>query len=276
MRFSYGSHVGIRWKMFAFMMLFLFILLGLLWCIQVVFFGRIYKSVKTSEIIHAAQILTSNCDLDDKQMSLLSEKLAKDYDVCVFVLEMSGNTGRKVVSLHYRSDCVIHKMDDLNIGWLYYYAKHNGGERLTQFPQNEYRNDAYYSGSYVGKASQNSGEAIIYTKIANSTERGRDLLIILNTSISPVGSTVSTLRTELIIVSVVMTAAALLLSFLLARNVSRPIIRINSGAKLLAEGNYDVRFRVGGYREIAELSDTLSIAAEELSKTGALEKRAWF
>ena len=41
---------------------------------------------------------------------------------------------------------------------------------------------------------------------------------------------------------------------------------------MLAEGNYDVRFGVGGYREIAELSDTLSVAAEELSKTGALQR----
>lgn len=46
-----GSRIGIRWKVFSYLMLFLVILLVILWCFQVVFFGNIYKRIKTGEIM---------------------------------------------------------------------------------------------------------------------------------------------------------------------------------------------------------------------------------
>lgn len=268
-----GSRIGIRWKVFSYLMLFLVILLVILWCFQVVFFGNIYKRIKTGEIMRAADIMTSACDLAPVQLSMLAERIAQDYDVCILMYEVDGAAFSRMTSKHYRSDCVVHRMDEQNIAWLYYYAKRSGGEKMTVFPLNDLRYSENSSGTYTGRVVvDNSGEGIIYTRVGRPEGRQTDILLILNTTISPVGSTIKTLRTQLIIVSVIMTAIALLLSFLLARKVSRPIIRINSGAKLLAEGNYDVRFGVGGYREIAELSDTLSVAAEELSKTGALQR----
>lgn len=268
-----GSRVGIRWKVFSYLILFLVILLVILWCFQVVFFGDIYKGIKISEINRAADIMTAAGDYDEVKLSQLADRIAQDYDVCILMYDVDGTTFSRLTTKHFRSDCIIHRMDEQNIAWLYYYAKRSGGEKLTMFPLNDMVSHEYSSGNYAGRfIVDNSGEGIIYTRIGVSEERGTDVLLVLNTTISPVGSTVRTLRTQLIIVSVIMTAIALLLSFLLARKVSRPIIRINSGAKLLAEGNYDVRFGVGGYREIAELSDTLSIAAEELSKAGALQR----
>ena len=268
-----GSRIGIRWKVFSYLMLFLVILLVILWCFQVVFFGNIYKKIKTGEIMRAADIMTSACDLAPVQLSMLAERIAQDYDVCILMYEVDGAAFSRMTSKHYRSDCVVHRMDEQNIAWLYYYAKRSGGEKMTVFPLNDLRYSENSSATYTGRVVvDNSGEGIIYTRVGRPEGRQTDILLILNTTISPVGSTIKTLRTQLIIVSVIMTAAALLLSFLLARKVSRPIIRINSGARLLAEGNYDVRFGVGGYREIAELSDTLSVAAEELSKTGALQR----
>lgn len=76
-----GSRIGIRWKVFSYLMLFLVILLVILWCFQVVFFGNIYKKIKTGEIMRAADIMTSACDLAPVQLSMLAERIAQDYDV---------------------------------------------------------------------------------------------------------------------------------------------------------------------------------------------------
>ena len=255
-----------------YMILFLLMLLVLLWSFQVVFFEQIYKSIKINEIKRAAEAITANCDLETSKVSLLAERLAQDYELCMYIFDGQGYL---MVSKHYRLDCVIHRMDDVNLSMLRYYAKQNGGDNLNFLPRNDFRNLRYYNENYQGNVPDDDsglGEGIIYTRIAHSDTRDEDITIILNTTVSPVGSTVRTLRTQLIIISVIMTIAALILSFLLARRVAKPIVRINSGAKLLAEGNYDVRFHVTGYREIAELSDTLSYAAEELSKTGALQR----
>lgn len=94
----------------------------------------------------------------------------------------------------------------------------------------------------------------------------------LNSTISPVGSTVQTLRIQLTWITVIMLVLAFFLALFLSRRISGPIIKINSSAKVLAQGNYDVRFEEDGYREIAELGATLNYAAKELSKVETLRR----
>ncbi|MGL4484825.1 MAG: ATP-binding protein [Anaerovoracaceae bacterium] len=84
--------------------------------------------------------------------------------------------------------------------------------------------------------------------------------------ITPVNATIVTLKTQLYIITAVMILLSILLAFILARNVSRPIEEINMTAKELADANYGVIFRGKGYREIDELSKTLNVATKELSK----------
>ena len=62
------------------------------------------------------------------------------------------------------------------------------------------------------------------------------------------------------------------MAFLLSKLISNPLKSMNETAKLLADGNYEVDFAGGGYREINELSDTLNYAARELSKNENLQK----
>ncbi len=267
-----GSQLGIHWNFFVYMMLFMLMLIILLWSFQIVFFEEIYKVIKINETKNAANAIMVNLDQTDDKLDTLAERIAQDYEVCMYIFNAQGD---QVISKHYRLDCAIHRMDDLNISLLYLVALRSGGEKLTFLPQNDFRYLRYSVSDYFGDVpSEDSGrgEGIIYTRVAYSPVRDNDFIIIMNTTISPVGSTVRTLRTELILISVIMTIAALGLSLLLARRVANPIIRINSGAKLLAEGNYNVRFRVSGYREIVELSETLSYAAEELSKTEKLQR----
>jgi signal transduction histidine kinase len=99
-----------------------------------------------------------------------------------------------------------------------------------------------------------------------------DVFIILTAVISPVDATLGTLRIELYFVTAFMLLFSLLLALLISRNVSKPIISINESAKILAAGRYDVAFGAKGYREILELSDTLNIAAKELSVADGLRR----
>ncbi len=264
--------VGVRWKFFTYMMAFLLLLLGLLWLVQVVLFENIYKTIKISEIRRAAEGISENIDLETPKIDTLAERIAQDREVCVLIFDEKGNI---LVSKDILQDCIIHKMPARNIQMLYQSALKNGGEKLSRFQREAFRNSYYDTDAYKGNVpmrDEGLGESIIYTKITHSPSRDRDLVIILNTTISPVGTTIRTLRTELLLVSVIMIAWAALLSFLLARRVAKPIVEISEDAKKLAASQYDVRFSGSGYRESEELADTLNYAAQELSKTGALQR----
>ncbi|HAZ06134.1 MAG TPA: two-component sensor histidine kinase, partial [Acetobacterium sp.] len=54
---------------------------------------------------------------------------------------------------------------------------------------------------------------------------------------------------------------SVILALVIARLISRPIEAINNSAKMLATGDYSTRFKGTGYKEIAELSDTLNYTA---------------
>ncbi len=271
-RKKYASRLGIRWKLFGYMMLFLAMLLGLLWLFQVALFPSIYKSVRISEIKSSATELTEGIGLSRAELQSLSELIADDKHVCAMVLD---ETGAVLASADVMTDCVIHTMSARNVYTLYTLALTNGGENMSSFRLGAFKTLRPSVGSYppygTGVSDDGGAESIIYTKVVHSAS-GRDIIIILNATVSPVASTVRTLQTELLIITALMVLLAAVLSLVLARRLGAPIVKINNSAKELARGKYDTEFDAGTYREIAELSDTLTYAAAELSKTGALQR----
>ncbi len=101
---------------------------------------------------------------------------------------------------------------------------------------------------------------------------GRELSLTFHAIITPVDATVTTLKMQLTIVTVVMVAMSVLLAIAIARKISAPLEKINSSAKLLAKGDYGASFEGRGFLEIRELSDTLNAAAKELSKVEGLRR----
>ena len=101
---------------------------------------------------------------------------------------------------------------------------------------------------------------------------GAEYVILLDSELTPVSATISTLKAQFFLIAVVLLLGALLLAYLISRRVSRPLVRMNEAAQTLAKGEYDVHFAGQGYRETRELAKTLNYAAEELSKIDRLQK----
>ncbi len=101
---------------------------------------------------------------------------------------------------------------------------------------------------------------------------GRTISLTFHAMITPVDATVSTLQLQLYIITGIMLLLAVLIAVAISARISRPIEEINKSAKILASGCYDATFEGHGFLEIRELSDTLNIAASELSKVEKLRK----
>lgn len=103
-------------------------------------------------------------------------------------------------------------------------------------------------------------------------EDGSKISLTFYAMITPVDATVSTLRMQLYIITVIMVLLATLLAIIISKHISNPIEQINQSAKVLAMGNYETEFHGRGFLEIKELSDTLNTAATELSKVERLRR----
>ena len=121
------------------------------------------------------------------------------------------------------------------------------------------------------QAAGDTGAGILYAQIVTLSDGG-EYLVLLNSSVVPVDSTVETLKVQLWCLTAVMLLLALVLALFIAARLSKPIERINDSAKHLAQGNYAIRFPESGAREVAELAGTLNYAAAELSKVEDLRR----
>ncbi len=259
----------IKWKLLAAFAGFTLAMLALLWTFQVVLLDQFYKGIKTRDITSAAQVLMEHAN--DEDLDSLAQSLAAQYELCVMVQNTQGNV---LVSADTLPDCRIHKMNNLQLFQLYQMAVANGGryvERITKDPAVVLIHGMEMQ--ILQPRYNSEKESMILVQILDSPEGEEgDRILLLNSVLSPVNATVQTLRIQLLLVTFLMIGVSLVLSLILSRRLARPIAKVNESAKLLAGGNYDTRFDGGGYREIAELNETLNHMAEELSKVEGLRK----
>ena len=113
-------------------------------------------------------------------------------------------------------------------------------------------------------------ESIIVVSIVK-TAAGDTRVVFINSVLTPVSETVTTLQILLIAISLLTLIIAFLLALLFSRQLAKPIENINETAGELARGNYGVTFdEASGCREISELGATLNYATSELSQVDKL------
>lgn len=266
------------------------VLLILLWVFQTVYLEDFYKRIKTNELENAFENIQSVIDDEDMESSI--ELIGSSYDICILVTDEYGN---KLYSSEQNMQCSIHKLRPDELKNMIAFARNNGGTYSVK-KENQIRDFFKPDGTSESglSADKNEGtvinggtsypvdkfhnmpdmkesESIIRVDIMKKSD-GSEIVVMINTIITPVDATVHTLRIQLIYISVIMVILALLLAIVISWRISKPIIKINDSAKRLGKGDYDVRFEGTDYKEIAQLSDTLNQATQELAKAEGLQR----
>lgn len=241
--------LSIKWKIFIYMLGFTAFLLGLLWFFQTVYLDEFYKKIKSKELEDACESVVET--LDEKNANESIEAIGASYDVCVRVTDVYG---KDIYSTEQNMQCDVHKLRRDQILRIISIAMVNGGS---------------YRARVENKASEM--ESVIAIDIVRSAT-GKEVVVMVNTIITPVEATVYTLRIQLIYISIIMIVLSLIMAIIISLRISKPIIKINESAKMLGKGEYNVIFEGEGYKEIAQLSDTLNQAAVELAKAEGLQR----
>lgn len=252
-------------------MLFSGLLLGLLWLFQIVFLDSFYKSIKTRTLKSSGDMVVRN--IESQGLAELVDQIAIQNNVSIRIVDSQGNELLKESTESYNRfiDLPAWQLQDF-----YNRAQQNGGILFEQFSKEsfDFTNKDGEFPLYIGKVPGKAEfmmESMIYVRTLEKSD-GTSVMVLLHSQISPVNSTVETLRVQFVYIAVIMLVLSLLLALGISRLISAPIVQINRTAKLLATGNYDVRFTGQGYLEIRELRDTLNYAAVELSKVEALRR----
>ncbi len=245
---------GMKLKMFGYMAAFIAIVIAVLWLFQIVLLDDIYKGTVTAETksIASAISVAARLDITDYRQKVYT--IAAENSTCVSVYEIRGGVGREIVNAHSQNLCLIHS--------------HMVGESILA---NIYAN-AKSNGTYVENIPGHDGDngSVLAAKVTAGD--GCDILVIVNTPLASVDATVKTLHIQFGFITVILLIVAAAMAYIISARVTRPVASMNSEAKKLALGNYDVDFKGGEFLETAELGKTLNYAAEELSKLDTMQK----
>ncbi len=250
------------------LLIFAAIILASLWIFQILLLDDIYSSIVTDRLESTALTLESAIgvgDLDEK-----ASYLSHEHNICIYIFKFKDNKALPVCSVHVEGGCLLHNISSNELSKLQIEAsKSEDGVYIKRFPLGGF-NIAGQSGNEHLSAAKRP-DSIIYTKNVSFRDGG-DGVIFLNCEISPVTATVKTLRTMLIWISLMTVVIAVIFAYILTYRVSAPIADVNRESKSLAQNKYDRTKIRRSYREIEELSDTLTYAASELSKVDSMQK----
>ncbi len=257
--------LSLRARMIGAFALFSVIVLAVLWLFQTVWLDDIYKSLKMRDLQKCADsVVEAAKSGDDEVLDQVAGDMAVKYEVCISLYRIEdtvyGRMGVKEFDRHINAVCFIHNIraDDM-FNRMYAGALENGGEWTEPFKL-----------SKLFGGDDDSGENVIQVRLVNSD--GVERILLFNTELMPLESTVKTLRTQLIWISGILLVVAILLAWLLSAKISEPIREMSAEASKLALGDYNVNFDGGNCTETMNLSATLNRAAYELSKLDKMQK----
>lgn len=268
---TFTNNIPVKWKIFAYFLLFAILLLVILWAYQVFFLESFYKSVKTSNLLEAADIIEQSIE-------------SKDLQQIVDNLANKNNLGIRITDFYF-NDLYVDKVTESSIAHrlrisemfvIYKKAYENGGDtyqnyKLSMNPainQNG-ANESFKRGEPVPSDSKGLLQNLLYARLVTKND-GNVVMVLVDTIVTPLGATVKTLSMQLGRISVIMVIIALILAFVVSKLVATPIEIINNAAKELAHGKYNHNLNCHGYREISQLDKTLCLTSSELAKTERL------
>lgn len=269
---------SVRVAILAGFAVFTVVIVSLLWVFQISLLNTFYGFIKENEVRSEAETVINNLDSSDLSTVLL--QISRDTGIDVIVTDSKGIELASVQSMH---SGLFQRFTPLNCAAIYIETEANGGEIYEKYHNNDYtitRTQAELENGATGYAISGSKPMdskrddiynIVYIRTVTTNE-GNERLVVLNASITPVDSTVDTLKVQLWCLTVVMIIMAFILAMFISGKISGPIRDMSDSAKILAQGDYNIVFAEKGSKETVELAETLNFAAKELSKVDVLRR----
>jgi signal transduction histidine kinase len=123
---------------------------------------------------------------------------------------------------------------------------------------------------YIGRDSE-TGEKILSISLPLSYGYGQTAVIRYITSIEEVDRVSDNLIFKIWIIGLLVLILALIVSFILARSIIRPVKELILVSEKMAKGDFSIRGSIEEKNEMGKLSDTLNYMADEIEKTNKIK-----
>ena len=263
------GRLGVRSRIILDLTFLVGFIISLIWVTQIAMLYSFYRNDRETQVNRAADVLIQNIDHED--LEALADRISADNDICLMLLDDSGE---RLLSIDHVRYCMLHRMRKRDLEDLISKAPEDGTGIIRMVNNSPFRNEQYKKEHFSGVVPENeerSGVSMLYARRIHFAD-GSGGTLLLNAEIIPTAAVMNTLRKQFLYIAAAVFIAAGVLGLMMANGISSPIIETNLAARELSKSRYSRPPHRGGYREIAELNDTLVQAAEDLRKVEMLQR----
>lgn len=240
---------SLKFQIWLYFSIFAILLMAVLWFLQIYFLDNQYQAMKIKEINRVADNIAEH--MGDRD---ILEKVARfSYENDMFI-QIESQEG--AILFTPESD----------------YPRTSGSQlqlEILEIKKQLLMSSSGNQVSYIRTLPPGNQETLVYGRII---PMDRPVLLYIFSPLTPVGSTVTILQSQLIRVTILSILIAMILSILISRWISRPIVGITRSAAKLAQGDYRADFDGGHYSELVRLAETLNHTSRELEKSEKLQR----
>ena len=247
--FNLEKKHSLRNRIFIYLICFSLLILIFLWLFQVLFLKYYYESFKTSELNGALKTIEISYKYDNNSIYNLLENFSYDKGICSEIV---------------KNGVMTYSTNPLNKGCLDYYDnKTNVLIEKSKF----FKSDSNELRLRIVNSKQTNKTLVYGLKLDNTTT------VFVNTSIDPIDSTVTILKNQLGLITILIILLSSILAYFIANKLSNPITKMTKLSKELSKSNFTIDFNVEtDIREIEDLASSLNHAKDELKKNDEVRR----
>ena len=232
------SNSSIRVKTLFYLILFSVFILLLLWGTQLVLSNYLYEKYQINDMNNLAKEINRT---DEEDLHEYLSDIVYNNSVCI---EYVDRLGRSSLYNDALTGCLLGRSNKTLLK--HKRELYSDGEDMEAI---RLVNPEYDSSALLYGIEVEGGYVFLFTMLSN------------------VNKNYNLVKEQLIYITIVVILLAVILSLILAKLFSEPIVKITEKSKLLANGNFNVEFEKDGIKEIDELADSLNYLKSEVSKT---------
>lgn len=253
--------ISLRWKIARTLLVFGLFMIAVLFFFQAVLLEPMYEQNKISTVKNVsdsiAALIESGEDIDEEM--LFAYQLQND--ACVRVIDSDDDIYFTPPAMN--AGCVLYRMKPMEISTLITAAAES--EDGTYLTTESFFRDM--PGDMNMRDDEKGMNNITYTRIIRDDDDDDEFTAILvYAGFARVNDASRTLNRQLLYIGIIMVLAVIILTWLMDRQIVRPLRKINDKARSLPEGKYEYDPATDRYMEARELNETLQQAAEDIDQ----------
>ena len=234
------------------MILLLFVVgvMALVYFVQTTFLDDFYKANKVKSLQSVGNSIADIIADDDFEDVI--EHVAMSNEVCVRVVSNNENYS-------YTGACTLRGIDNNTINAI-----------AAEVDEEDNKEKLFDNFRYQRHFMDRPEDVYIFAKmISYDDER---ILIMVSSGITPLNTTISTIKSQYLLIMAIILAMTLVLALIISRYIISPIKQINNESRNLSKGAYDRYSVTTNSKEFDELNKTLEKANEDILKAEKAKK----